>query len=86
MNSGITKSLFFPDEVIFKSHPRYITVYSNIHKRRKSETFANIPIYRDKNTPMPFNEDLSHYGDSSNVKNNEENHIYLEGMGNLPFF
>lgn len=80
---GMTRSLFFPDEVIFKSHHRYIISYVNNRIRRQTETYANIPIFHDINTPMPFIEDLSKYGDASNVKFCEQNHIYLEGMGGL---
>ena len=77
----MTRSLFFPDEVIFRSHPRYIISYVNNRIRRQTETYSNIPIYHDVNTPVPFIEDLSKYGDTSNVKHSKADHIYLEGMG-----
>ena len=76
---GITSSLFFPDEVIYKGHPRYVASYLNNRIRRKENTYSNIPIYMDVNTSKPFREDFRQYCDEQTVENSKEGHIYLEG-------
>jgi len=56
----------------------------NNRKRRRTETFANIPIYHDVNTPRPFMEDLSKYGNADHTHAHAKpDHVYLEGMGGL---
>ncbi|RUS73617.1 hypothetical protein EGW08_018623 [Elysia chlorotica] len=60
---GVSRSLFFPDEAITQSHPRFKTLTRNIRHRRKEKVAINVPIYKDVNTPSPFVEDLSAFGD-----------------------
>ncbi|CAF0782918.1 unnamed protein product [Adineta ricciae] len=76
-------SLFFPDEVIFPDHPRFKTLTRNIRMRRKSKVALNVPIFIDENTPRPFIEDLSVYGDDGGASDSAavEDHIYLDAMG-----
>jgi len=50
--------LFYPDEAINNSHPRFKTLTRNIRQRRGEKVAINVPIYIDTNTPMPFNEVL----------------------------
>lgn len=42
-HEGVTRSLFFPDEVIFPGHPRFKTLTSNIRNRRGEKVAINIP-------------------------------------------
>ena len=60
------RSLFFPDEAINGSHPRFKTLTRNIRERRGEKIMINVPIFPDTNTPTPFMEDLP--PESSNVR------------------
>lgn len=80
--SGASHSLFFPDEAIFPGHPRFRTLTRNIRERRGEKVAINIPIYKDTNTPQPFIEDLSKYGDNGeSQKAALPDHIYMDCMG-----
>lgn len=80
---GIASSIFFPDDAIFQGNPRYATSVINNRERRKSRASANVPIFFDKNTPQPFDEDLKQYGDLNDEykANAKLDHIYLDGIG-----
>ncbi|KAK3759087.1 hypothetical protein RRG08_010700 [Elysia crispata] len=79
---GVSCSLFFPDEAITQSHPRFQTLTRNIRHRRKEKVAINVPIYKDVNTPSPFVEDLSAYGDDgSSAAAALPDHIYMDAMG-----
>ncbi|GAB1867770.1 Glutamate--cysteine ligase [Camponotus japonicus] len=81
-NTGASKSLFFPDEAIYPGHPRFKTLTRNIRERRGEKVAINIPIYRDKNVPLLFKEDLINKGDNgSSSKASKDNHIYMDAMG-----
>lgn len=79
-STSASASLFFPDEVIFPDHPRFKTLTRNIRMRRREKVAHYIPIFIDTNTPRPFIEDLSPYGDKDNSASVED-HIYLDAMG-----
>ncbi|XP_029635280.1 glutamate--cysteine ligase catalytic subunit [Octopus sinensis] len=80
--SGCSSSLFFPDEAIHSSHPRFKTLTRNVRLRRKEKVAINIPIFKDKNTMSPFLEDLSIYGDNGESQNAAKpDHIYMDAMG-----
>jgi len=74
--TSVSRSLFFPDEAINGSHPRFKTLTRNIRERRGEKIMINVPIFPDTNTPTPFMEDLP--PESSNVR---PNHIYMDAMG-----
>ncbi|CAF0933698.1 unnamed protein product [Didymodactylos carnosus] len=78
-----SSSLFFPDEAIYPDHPRFRTLTRNIRERRKAKVVINVPIFVDKNTPRPFREDLSVYGDDNGTSEaaSVEDCIYLDAMG-----
>ncbi|XP_029670928.1 glutamate--cysteine ligase catalytic subunit isoform X1 [Formica exsecta] len=81
-NTGASKSLFFPDEAIYPGHPRFKTLTRNIRERRGEKVAINITIYRDKNVPLLFREDLTNKGDDgSSSKASKDNHIYMDAMG-----
>nr|CAD7410299.1 unnamed protein product [Timema cristinae] len=81
-NSGASRSLFFPDEAIFPGHPRFKTLTRNIRERRGSKVAINIPVYRDKNTPTPFKEDLRAVGDEGQSDwAARADHVYMDAMG-----
>eukprot|EP00106_Octopus_bimaculoides_P017894 XP_014785336.1 PREDICTED: glutamate--cysteine ligase catalytic subunit-like [Octopus bimaculoides] len=49
--------------------------------RRKERTAVNVPLYKDKNTMMPYGEDLSEYGDNKEMKKNlKPGHIYMDSF------
>lgn len=52
---GITRSYFFPDEAIFKGHPRFRTLSGNIRQRKSNKKVSiDVPVYVDEKTPRPF--------------------------------
>ncbi|GMT13059.1 hypothetical protein PFISCL1PPCAC_4356, partial [Pristionchus fissidentatus] len=75
------KSIFFPDDVIFGGHPRYKNLARNIRGRRGEKVAINVPIFKDKNTPSPFIEDLSEYGEPADFAAALPDHIYMDHMG-----
>uniref|UniRef100_A0A8D8RA44 Glutamate--cysteine ligase n=1 Tax=Cacopsylla melanoneura TaxID=428564 RepID=A0A8D8RA44_9HEMI len=81
--SGASQSLFLPEEIIFPGHPRFATLTRNIRLRRGEKVAINIPIFKDVNTPRPFIEDLSQYGetDPTRAKAALPDHVYLDAMG-----
>ncbi|XP_060604776.1 glutamate--cysteine ligase catalytic subunit-like [Ruditapes philippinarum] len=79
---GASHSLFYADQVIFQGHPRFRTLTRNIRQRRGQKVAINVPIFKDKNTPSPFIEDLSQYGDNGeSAKAAKPDHIYMDCMG-----
>ncbi|XP_059487754.1 glutamate--cysteine ligase [Neocloeon triangulifer] len=78
---GASRSLFIPDEAIFPGHPRFKTLTRNIRERRGEKVAINLPIFKDKNTPSPYVEDLSKLGDDgSSQKAALPDHIYMDAM------
>ncbi|CAF0788269.1 unnamed protein product [Rotaria sordida] len=82
-DTSASASLFFPDEFIFADHPRFKILTRNIRLRRNSKVAFNIPIFIDTNTPRPFIEDFSIYGDTAGVNTTAaiKDHIYLDAIG-----
>ncbi|XP_034183692.2 glutamate--cysteine ligase isoform X1 [Osmia lignaria lignaria] len=80
-DSGASKSLFFPDEVIYPGHPRFKTLTRNIRKRRGEKVAINIPIYKDKNVPAPFKEDFGRTVKDESSYAAKEDHVYMDAMG-----
>lgn len=83
---GITRSLFFVDQAIHLSHPRFQTLSKHIRQRRKAKVAINVPVFVDENTPQPFIEDLEQYGDGPDSFTESKlaakpNNIYLDAMG-----
>merc|ERR1712110_968591 len=77
--NSFSRSLFWPSEATFLGHPRFARLSENIRKRRGEKVAMNLPIFRDKKTPVPFIEDLSVYGDDGSSA--KEDHVYLDAMG-----
>lgn len=71
-------SLFFPDEAIFGGHPRFKTLVKNIRARRKRKVIINLPIFKDKNTTIPF---VEHFDDDEAKVAAKPDHIYMDAMG-----
>lgn len=42
-NTGVSRSLFFPDEAIYPNHPRFKSLTANIRQRRGEKVAINIP-------------------------------------------
>lgn len=80
--TSASRSLFFPDEAIYLAHPRFRTLTRNIRERRGEKVAINVPIFKDINTPSPFVEDFSKYGDDGERgKSALPDHIYMDAMG-----
>lgn len=78
--NSASQSLFFPDEVIWWSHPRYKTLTRNIRERRGEKPPINVPIFKDTRTPSPFVEQFP--SDASCAQRNAlPDHIYMDCMG-----
>ncbi|CAB3237386.1 unnamed protein product [Arctia plantaginis] len=73
---GVTRSLFFPDDVIFPGHPRFKTLTSNIRNRRGEKVAINIPVFRDVHTKIPVD-------NSSELEPNaaKPDCVYMDAMG-----
>ncbi|CAH1772328.1 unnamed protein product [Owenia fusiformis] len=79
---GASRSLFYPDEVIFQGHPRFKTLTRNIRHRRKEKVIINIPVFKDTKTKEPFIEDFSVLGDDGEAaRAAKPDHIYMDCMG-----
>ncbi|CAD6191449.1 unnamed protein product [Caenorhabditis auriculariae] len=74
-------SIFWPDEAICSSHLRFKNLLKNSVDRRGSKIFMNVPIFKDSNTPDPYVEDFSKFGDSQDYQDAKPDHIYLDHMG-----
>ncbi|KAL0895616.1 hypothetical protein ABMA27_011707 [Loxostege sticticalis] len=74
--SGVTRSLFFPDDGIFPGHPRFKTLTSNIRERRGEKVAINIPVFRDVNTKIPV--DNSHILEPNAA---QPDCVYMDAMG-----
>ncbi|XP_015364646.1 PREDICTED: glutamate--cysteine ligase [Diuraphis noxia] len=78
---GPSRSLFIPDSAIYKGHPRFSTLTRNIRQRRGERVAINIPIFKDENTPSPFEEDLiSIGGDTDSLNAALPDHVYMDAM------
>lgn len=79
--AGYSRSLFVPDSVIYKGHPRFATLTRNIRERRCERVAINIPIFKDKNTQCPFEEDLlAMGGDTDSLNAALPDHVYMDAM------
>ncbi|XP_034965681.1 glutamate--cysteine ligase catalytic subunit isoform X1 [Zootoca vivipara] len=79
VETGASKSLFFPDEAINK-HPRFSTLTRNIRHRRGEKVVINVPIFKDKNTPSPFIETFPN-DDGEGARAVKPGHVYMDAMG-----
>ncbi|CAF3551830.1 unnamed protein product [Rotaria sp. Silwood1] len=82
-DTSASASLFFPDQLIFPNHSRFKILTRNLRLRRDDKIAFNIPIFIDTNTPRPFIEDFSIYGDNAVVNKTVaiEDHIHLDAIG-----
>lgn len=74
-DAGATRSLFFPDDVIFPGHPRFKTLSRNIRERRGEKVAINLPVFKDEKTVIPV--DDSHLLDKAALPD----HVYMDAMG-----
>ncbi|XP_029652704.1 glutamate--cysteine ligase catalytic subunit-like isoform X2 [Octopus sinensis] len=73
------QSVFIGDAALCSQTPYYITSYKNLAKRRQERMVINVPLYIDKNTMMPYGEDLSEYEDNEEMmKALKPGHIYMD--------
>ncbi|KAL7820374.1 glutamate-cysteine ligase domain-containing protein [Trichoderma aethiopicum] len=80
------RSQFVPDEIA-NPHIRFPTLAANIRARRTRKVQVNVPIYRDKNTPIPWkdptvNYDLHNWPEDDDVRNGAapDNFIHMDAM------
>lgn len=80
------RSQFVPDEIA-NPHIRFPTLAANIRSRRGRKVEINVPIFRDQNTPWPFNDptvnyDLHNWPEDDDVRNGaaKEGHVYMDAM------
>jgi len=52
------RSLFWPDEAVNNTHPRFKNLTQNIRERKGKKVDINVPIFVDVKTPHPWIEDL----------------------------
>ncbi|OTA02228.1 Glutamate-cysteine ligase [Trichoderma parareesei] len=80
------RSQFVPDEIA-NPHIRFPTLAANIRARRTRKVQVNVPIFRDKNTPIPWkdptvNYDLHNWPEDDDVRNGAapDNFIHMDAM------
>jgi len=80
------RSQFLPDEIA-NPHIRFPTLAANIRSRRGRKVEINVPVFRDDQTPMPFQDptvdyDLHKWPEDDDVREGavKENHIYMDAM------
>ncbi|PIO74218.1 glutamate-cysteine ligase, catalytic subunit [Teladorsagia circumcincta] len=78
---GPGQSIFFPEDAVFGGHPRFKNLVKNIRGRRGEKVAINVPIFKDKNTPKPYIEDLSALGEGDMISAAKPDHIYMDHMG-----
>ncbi|XP_065919310.1 glutamate--cysteine ligase catalytic subunit-like [Dysidea avara] len=79
-SNGVSNSLFFPDEAIWYSHPRFKVLTENIRLRRGENQVVNTPVYKDKNTPNPFVDQILST-DKAHLENTMVDHLYFDCAG-----
>ncbi|EIT79399.1 gamma-glutamylcysteine synthetase [Aspergillus flavus] len=80
------RSQFVPDEIA-NPHIRFPTLAGNIRSRRGRKVELNVPVFKDTNTPEPFNDptvnyDLHNWPEDDDVRNGaaKEGHVYMDAM------
>ncbi|KAL1956142.1 hypothetical protein VTO42DRAFT_7577 [Malbranchea cinnamomea] len=86
LSGSALRSQFVPDEIA-NPHIRFPTLAANIRWRRGRKVELNVPVFRDKNTPWPFNDptvnyDLHTWPEDDDVRNGavKEGHVYMDAM------
>ncbi|KAJ9603144.1 glutamate--cysteine ligase [Cladophialophora chaetospira] len=80
------RSQFVPDEIA-NPHIRFPTLAANIRSRRERKVELNVPVFKDKNTPSPFNDpivnyDLHKWPEDDDVRNGaaKQDCVYMDAM------
>ncbi|KIW62261.1 glutamate-cysteine ligase [Phialophora macrospora] len=80
------RSQFVPDEIA-NPHIRFPTLAANIRSRRGRKVELNVPVFKDKNTPSPFddptvNYDLHNWPEDDDVRNGavKQGCVYMDAM------
>ncbi|KIX92335.1 uncharacterized protein Z520_11943 [Fonsecaea multimorphosa CBS 102226] len=80
------RSQFVPDEIA-NPHIRFPTLAANIRSRRGRKVELNVPVFKDKNTPSPFNDptvnyDLHKWPEDDDVRNGavKPDCVYMDAM------
>ncbi|KJH53403.1 glutamate-cysteine ligase, catalytic subunit [Dictyocaulus viviparus] len=78
---GPGRSIFWPEDAVYCGHPRFKNLVQNIRGRRGEKVVINVPIFKDVNTPNPYIEDLSAFGEGDMINAAKPDHIYMDHMG-----
>ena len=85
-NGERLRSQFMPDEIA-NPHIRFPTLAANIRSRRGRKVEINVPIFKDRYTPVPFRDptvdyDLYKWPEDADVRNGatKEDHIHMDSM------
>ena len=80
------RSQFLPDEIA-NPHIRFPTLAANIRSRRGRKVEINVPVFKDVNTPVPFNDptvayNLHKWPEDDDVRNGavKVDHVYMDAM------
>lgn len=80
------RSQFVPDEIA-NPHIRFPTLAANIRARRGRKVELNVPVFKDKNTPQPFNDptvnyELVKWEEDDDVRNGavKQGCVYMDAM------
>ncbi|OCT47948.1 Glutamate--cysteine ligase [Cladophialophora carrionii] len=80
------RSQFVPDEIA-NPHIRFPTLAANIRSRRGRKVELNVPVFKDRNTPSPFNDptvnyDLHNWPEDDDVRNGavKQDCVYMDAM------
>lgn len=80
------RSQFLPDEIA-NPHIRFPTLAANIRERRGRKVEINVPVFKDTNTPSPFDDPTIDYNlhawpEDDNVRQgaNKQDHVYMDAM------
>ena len=80
------RSQFLPDEIA-NPHIRFPTLAANIRARRGRKVEINVPVFKDRSTPIPFedltvNYNLHNWPEDDDVRNGaaKKDHIYMDAM------
>jgi len=80
------RSQFLPDEIA-NPHIRFPTLAANIRSRRGRKVEINVPVFKDVNTPVPFNDptvdyNLHKWQEDDDVRKGaaKVDHVYMDAM------
>ncbi|KAK0086916.1 hypothetical protein PV325_002163 [Microctonus aethiopoides] len=81
-NSNDYASLFVASNTVNQQFLRWRRTSVNLRARRNEVLAINLPIFKDKNVPEPFREDLRAFNDDGKCEAHaKDNHVYMDATG-----